>query len=581
MNPKNRRVFLLQLASASTAVTAGGLLPSAQAQAADGPAPEAFEHAEAERAHGPMRFEHGVASGDPLADRVILWTHVRRARSDRPVLLRWEVSLDARFRRVVSAGWVKAGPDTGFTAKVDATGLRPGQRYFYRFRTLLAVSPVGITRTLPAEGVEKVKLAVFSCSNYPAGYFHAYGEAVRQGAEYALHLGDYIYEYGADGYASEDAAALGRTVRPANEILTLDDYRQRYAQYRSDPDLKQLHAHLPMIAIWDDHEIANDAWTAGAENHDDATEGDFGQRVSAALQAYHEWMPIRTADLADLRQINRSFDFGGLLSLHMLETRLQGREKPVDFVELVNPATASEALARLASPSRQMLGADQQAWLTGQLQASDATWQVLGQQVLMGRMEFPVSILQALNPSDTSPEAQAASVQAITDYLTAKATAAANPAALTPAQQALLNPQFNPKLGYNLDAWDGYPAAREILLGTAAALGKRLVVLAGDTHNAWHSHLTLMDGTKVGEEFATPGVSSPGLEEYLTTIPPAQTAAIFRGVIDTLRYCDTARRGYLMMEFTPQAATGRWYLLDTVKSTRYGVSLDHTATFPA
>lgn len=581
MKPQNRRVFLLQLASASTAVTAASLLPSAQAQAADGPAPEAFEHVEVERAHGPMRFEHGVASGDPLADRVILWTHVRRARSDRPVLLRWEVSLDARFRRVVSAGWVKSGPDTGFTAKVDATGLRPGQRYFYRFRTLLAVSPVGITRTLPAEGVEKVKLAVFSCSNYPAGYFHAFGEAVRQGAEYALHLGDYIYEYGADGYASEDAAALGRTVRPANEILTLDDYRQRYAQYRSDPDLKQLHANLPVIAIWDDHEIANDAWTGGAENHDEATEGAFAGRVNAALQAYHEWMPIRTADLADLRQINRSFDFGGLLSLHMLETRLQGREKPVDFVELVNPATASEALARLASPSRQMLGADQQAWLAGQLQASDATWQVLGQQVLMGRMEFPVSILQALNPSDTSPEAQAASAQAITDYLTAKATAAANPAALTPAQQALLNPQLNPKLGYNLDAWDGYPAAREILLGTAAALGKRLVVLAGDTHNAWHSHLTLMDGTKVGEEFATPGVSSPGLEEYLTTIPPAQTAAIFRGVIDTLKYCDTARRGYLMMEFTPQAATGRWYLLDTVKSTRYRVSLDHTATFPA
>lgn len=580
MQDQNRRVFILQLASASTAA-ATGLLAADPALAHQGPDQEGFENAASERARGPMRFDHGVASGDPLSDRVILWTHVRRARSSLPVLLRWEVALDARFRRVVSAGWVKAGPETGHTAKVDAGGLRPGQRYFYRFRTLLAQSPVGITRTLPATGVEQVKLAVFSCANYPAGYFHAYGEAVRAGAEYAVHLGDYIYEYGADGYASEDAAALGRTSQPANEIVTLDDYRRRYAQYRSDPDLKQLHAQLPMIAIWDDHEIANDTWSGGAENHDEATEGPFTQRVSAALRAYHEWMPIRTPDRSDLRKIYRSFDFGGLLSLHMLETRLVGRDQQIGLLDLVNPATAASAGAEFASPTRQMLGNEQLDWLTGQMAASNARWQVLGQQVLMGRMAFPVSILQALNPDNATPEAQAAAAQAITDYLTAKATAAVNPALLTPMQQALLNPAINPKLGYNLDAWDGYPAAREILLGTVAALGKRLVVLAGDTHNAWHNELTLMDGTKVGEEFATTSVSSPGLEEYLVTLAPAQTAAIFRGVIDTLKYADTARRGYLMMEFTPEAATGTWYMLDTVKSSAFTTSVGNSASFPA
>lgn len=577
MTPSNRRVFLLQMASAST-VASTGLLTAPDVLAG---ADDRFEHPAAERANGPIRFDHGVASGDPLADRVILWTHARRSRTQLPVWLRWEVSLDARFRRIVSAGWAKASAETGYTAKADATGLRPGQKYFYRFRTLLSVSPVGITRTLPAEGVERVKLAVFSCSNYPAGYFHAYGEAVRAGAEYAVHLGDYIYEYGADGYASEDAAELGRTSQPSNEIVTLDDYRRRYAQYRSDPDLKQLHAHLPMIAIWDDHEIANDTWTDGAENHDEATEGSFAARVNAALRAYHEWMPIRTPDMGDLRQIYRSFDFGGLLSLHMLETRLVGRDRQIGLLDLVNPATAASAAAELVAPTRQMLGTAQQDWLTGQLMASNATWQVLGQQVLMGRMAFPVSILQALNPENSSPEAQAAGAQAINDYLTAKAIAAVNPAALTPTQQALLNPQINPQLGYNLDAWDGYPAAREILLGTVAALGKRLVVLAGDTHNAWHNDLTLLDGTKVGEEFATTSVSSPGLEDYLVTIPPAQTAAIFRGVIDTLKYADTYRRGYLMMEFTPEAATGTWHMLDTVKSGTYAIGVGHTASFAA
>ena len=526
-------------------------------------------------------FDYGVASGDPLADRVILWTHARYPGSDAPVPLTWEVATDATFAQIVASGSAEATAARGHTVKVDATGLRPGQSYHFRFRHGATVSPVGRTRTLPAAGAQQVRLAVFSCSNYPAGYFHAYAEAVRAGAEYAVHLGDYIYEYGADGYASADAQALGRVSRPAHECLTLDDYRQRYAQYRSDPDSKALHATMPLIAVWDDHELANDSHRNGAENHTEGREGRFADRRAAALQAWHEWMPVRTPNPAELRQIYRSFDFGGLLALHMLETRLLARDKPIEFADLLNPATAAQAQAALVSPQRTLLGAEQLQWLQRQMSASNATWQVLGQQVLMARMTFPVSVLRHLNPDNLTPEGLARAQQAIQEYGTAKTVAAQNPTALTDAQRALLDPTHNPRLGYNLDAWDGYPAERERVLATAAQLRKRLVVLAGDTHNAWASRLTLLDGTVVGHELATPAVSSPGLEEYLKALPPEQTRQIFLSVVDDLRYADTARRGLLLLTFTPQQVQANWLFVSTVKSRTYTVDASATLTIPA
>lgn len=565
MNIENRRRFIFKLASVSAVVGAGSVLSACGGGDA------------------PVRFDYGVASGDPLADRVILWTHAKYGALKEPsasVTLTWQVANDAAFTQLVASGTVVSEAANGFTAKVDASGLSAGRSYFFRFRSGDSISPVGQAKTLPAQGATALRLAVFSCANYPAGYFHAYSEALKVQADYAVHLGDYIYEYPAGGYASEAAATLGRVTVPANECITLDDYRQRYAQYRSDPDLKQLHARLPMIAVWDDHEIANDAYASGAENHTEGSEGRFADRLAAALKAYHEWMPIRPQG-SDLKQIYRSFDFGGLVALHMLETRLVGRDAQVTFAELLNPSTAPEALARIASPARQLMGAQQMQWLQGQLAASTATWQVLGQQTLMAEMAFPVSILSALNSTDTSAAAQQAAQQAITDYLTAKATAAQAPQLLTPQQQALLDPVLNPLLGYNLDAWDGYPAARETVLATAQALGKRLVVLAGDTHNAWHSELRRLDRTLVGHEFATPGVSSPGLEDYLAALQPPQVAQIFTGVIDTLKYADTYRRGFLLMQFTPQQASGTWYLLDTVKSRTYQVSAARTLTINA
>lgn len=231
------------------------------------------------------------------------------------------------------------------------------------------------------------------------------------------------------------------------------------------------------------------------------------------------------------------------------------------------------------------MGTEQMQWLQGQLMASTARWQVLGQQVLMGRMEFPVSVLAALNTSDLSPAAQAAGQKAVSDYLTAKAT----PVGLrTPVQNGLMNTTANPKLGYNLDAWDGYIVARETLLLTALQLQKRLVVLAGDTHNAWHSDLTLMGltnpalaGTKVGEEFATSSVSSPGLENYLVTLSPAQIKTIFEGVVDDLNWMDPSRRGFLKMSFTATEAKGEWFFVDTITQRTYNSQLGHTQIMQA
>jgi alkaline phosphatase D len=548
MNPIHRRDFVIRLSTVAAALSAGAVL---SACGGDDAVPQ---------------FLYGVASGDPLADRVILWTHARYPDSDVAVELSWEVASDKSFANIVKSGTVTATAATGFTAKVDASGLAADTEYFYRFRQGRHASAVGRARTLPSGPVREVRLAVLSCANYPAGFFNVYAEVAKSDAQFALHLGDYLYEYAAGGYASAQADKLGRVVQPATELLTLSDYRQRHAQYRSDPDAKDLHARLPMIAVWDDHEIANDAYQDGAENHDPAKEGSFAARRAAALQAWHEWMPVRSG--TDQGQIYRSFDFGNLLSLHMLDTRLVGRDQQVTIEQLLNPATQASALAALSSPTRQLLGQTQLQWLQGQMSASKASWQVLGQQVLMARMTVPVSILNALNPANTSPTAVADGAKAVTDYLTAKATPVA---ARTPAQQALLNPAVNPELGYNLDAWDGYPAAREYVLGTAAQLGKKLVVLAGDTHNAWHSSLTLMDGRKVGEEFATSSVSSPGLESYLAALPPEQVKSIFENVIDDLDWMDPKRRGFLKMTFTASAAKGEWVFIDRIDSRSYAV----------
>lgn len=549
------------------------------------------------------QFSYGVASGDPLSDRIILWTHAKVAGSNAAVSLTWQVASDSNFTNIVSSGQVDALETNGFTAKVDATGLTAGAAYFYRFRDAAGtISTVGTTRTLPAAAVASVKFAVFSCSLYSEGYFNAYADAAKSDALYALHLGDYIYEYGSDPakYGSKDAVALGRVALPAGDIVSLADYRQRYAQYRSDADLQAVHAKMPWITIWDDHEFANNAHVSGAENHNPATQGDWATRKSMAAKAYHEWLPIRTPDPANLLRIYRHFDFGKLLSLHMLDTRIEGRDRQYD-----NFGDADGGMTRyltgltpvngvMPDASRRMMSSAQQTWLTNGLTASTATWQFLGNQDIMARMWFPASVLQKQAAAFASPPTATMTdvVTAINDYLTAKATrAAAGSGALTPTQAALLNPALNPALPYNLEAWDGYPAQRDAILGTVKNLNKNLVVLSGDSHNGWFSRLTTLAGVKVGVEFAGSSVTSTGFESVglgalassldgSALVPQLGSAAIGAGLglVDDLGYVDTVRRGYLLMTVTSASVKGEYVFVDTVKSKTYTASIGKTIT---
>ncbi len=492
-------------------------------------------------AQGP--FVHGVASGDPLADRVILWTRVSLA-APGALSVTWVIALDANFGVQVAQGVASTGPEQDYTVKVDATGLKPGTTYYYRFMHAGLMSGVGRTRTLPAAGATQVRLAVFSCANFPAGYFNVYNHAAqRQDIDYALHLGDYIYEYGRFGYASLLAIAIDRESEPGHEIVTLADYRRRHAQYKNDADLRAVHAAFPMIVVWDDHDVADNTWKAGANNHDPASEGAFEVRRAAAVKAYHEWLPTRLPDPANPLKIYRSFDFGTLASVHCLDTRLIGRDQQHTQQQYLDGESQG--------PDRQMLGIEQSAWLTQQMTASRATWQVLGQQVLLARMEIPLSVAATFN------------LQTLGEFLLAQST----PEALrSDSQRALVNQRRVP---YNLDAWDGYPAARESVLATARSLGSNLVSLAGDTHNAWASDLTDAAGTRVGVEFATAAVSSPGFERALPLIGHAVLNDAFPRMVPDLRYAETSERGYLVLTLTPQEARGEWIQVSTVLSRDY------------
>jgi predicted extracellular nuclease/phosphodiesterase/alkaline phosphatase D-like protein len=523
-----------------------------------------------------LTFSHGVASGDPYTDSVILWTRITPPADFAGLVdVQWDIATSADFSTgsLVRSGVFTTSAGRDWTVKVEAEGLTADTAYYYRFRAGDAVSTVGQTKTLPV-GSDPVRLAVFSCANFPAAeQFAAYGRAAEVHAvnpyDALLHLGDYIYEYGPSGYPQAENAAGNRGFLPNREIVSLDDYRQRYAQYHTDQNLQALRAAAPLIAIWDDHETANDSWAGGAQNHQSATEGDWLTRRDAALKAYYEWLPIRDPDqrqasdgataLSPLSQGYRSFNFGDVLDLHVLETRLTARDQ-----QLTNP-TLQQALA---DPSRDLIGDTQLAWLQQQLAGSNAAWQVLGQQVLMQSMAVPAELL--LNPGNPALlDKYAAPLQKL---------ATGTPFADLPAaERALFNEAG--KIPYNLDAWDGYGVERETILQSALSLGKRLISLAGDTHNAWAGVLdtatagTQPAGTVAGVEFATPGVTSPGLEKYLPGADAyirAKYSAVdgldglFRGYVNGLAYADLNRRGFLDLTVSRDQAVGTFQFLNGV-----------------
>lgn len=490
-------------------------------------------------AQGNKGFTHCVASGEPGPDQVLLWT--RYASADE-VLLKWELAEDADFTRVAASGETSASPARDCCARAWAKGLKPGRWYFYRFIAPSGeVSPVGRTKTLPVSKVDKFRIAVFSCSNYGFGWFNAYGHAAEAGDfDLVLHLGDYFYEY-ARGTYPDAREGLADRLLPESEAATLATYRERFATYRNDPDLQRLHQLYPVITMWDDHEVANDAWKDGAENHQSATEGPYAVREAVAEQVYREWLPVSEAYWAQ-------YEIGKLATLFRLETRHIARDKPFDLGDLMKGKRGPELEAALVAfrdgawrdPARGLLGAEQEAWLAGGLKASSKAgkpWQVLAQQIIMGQTGFGKDLIAGMT-KDIDPA------------MRARIMAAAR------AQQS--------GVPYAMDMWSGYPAARERLYQSALDADANLLVLAGDSHNAWafeHDH----KGARVGVEMAGQSVTSPGFEHYLGWIRPDDLARDVMAASPALKWCDTSQRGYLAVELTPKSATGEWRFLQTVR----------------
>jgi alkaline phosphatase D len=539
---------------------------------------------------GVVTFAHGVASGDPLSDRVIIWTRItpENESSSDSISVTWEVSEASDMSNPIQSGVASANSSSDFTVKIDVPNLTAGTTYYYRFSSSNnVVSPIGETKTLPEGSVNSLTLAVCSCANYPAGYFNVYNKIAESNADIVLHLGDYIYEYGVGEYGTTaNTVDQNRNHSPSKETWALADYRQRYAQYRQDSMLQAAHQAKPFICVWDDHELANDSYKDGAENHTEGEEGLFTDRRAAAFQAYHEWLPIRSG--AELSDIYRQFEVGNLVNLQMMDTRHIGRDKPIDLVADFPEALQGDTAAfinEISSPNRSLLGSEQNTTVTTNMVNSSATWQVLGQQVLMGRILIPSELLVSLGTLQGAivqgaPAEQVAALQAgiktkLTELATIKAGWTPSAPGVTPATAEDLA-RVASVAPYNLDAWDGYAYEREVLLNQAVIANKNLVVLAGDTHNAWASDLRILkpnsseaSSVRAGVEFATSSVSSPGFDEYLT-FDESNPAAAFEGavtsLVDDLKFMDASRRGFMLVTFTQAKATAEWNFVSTIQS---------------
>lgn len=483
-------------------------------------------------------FTHGVASGEPDAESVLLWTRYVPT-SGEAVELKAEISDTADFARIVAGGAQITGPWRDHTAKVTLDGLAPGRTYHFRFVAPDgSFSPTGRTKTLPQGPVARFRAAIFSCSNMPFGYFNAYAHAAaRDDIDLAVHLGDYFYEYRTGDYPAAKDSVPNRRPEPAGELIHLADYRLRYASYRSDPDLQKLHGLMPMIVQWDDHESANDSWEGGAENHQ-PDEGDWNARRAASIQAYREWMPVSDEPW-------KAYDIGTLATLFRTETRLLARTRQPDVAPLFRQADPVAALKAFrdgawADPGATMMGSQQEVWLAHAMRASvkaGQRWQVVGFGTIMGQTIMPAAATGWIG-ADASARAKG--------YITSGIAAA--------------------KIGlpFNYDNWGGYPAARARFLRSAQQLEANLVVISGDSHNGWAYDLA-QDGKPAGVEFAGHSVTSPGYESGVG-VDPRTVAAAMVSANPELKWCDTSRRGYMAMTLTPDRVSNDWIMVDTIKA---------------
>ncbi len=503
-------------------------------------------------------FAHGVASGDPGRDSVVLWTRVSPSGVDR-MTVRYEVSPDEEFAFIAAEGDIEARLDNDFTVKTLATGLQAGARYYYRFRAGDAVSPTGRTRTLPEGSVDAAKFAIISCSNYPFGHFNVYDLIARDDEfDAVIHLGDYIYEYGGEigEYGAAEGERLNRPHDPPHKLVSLADYRTRHAQYKTDSSLKAAHAAHPFITIWDDHEVANDTWSGGAENHDPEKDGEWDARKRAAMQAYYEWMPIREPEWAPAREaIFRSFSYGDLLTIVALESRLFARSKNFVYDEIVPTLTSPEAVANfrdniLWSADRELLGAEQLDFVRNAFKSSkDAgqAWRLVANQVIMAKVTAP-----NLEPHLT--EADIAELEAQWD-------------------QARAFVKFSTlDLPTNLDAWDGYPAARERFYNAVkeASDNDGLVVVTGDTHTWWANDLVAKDGEHVGVELGCHSVTStsPYRKEFLGG-KGAEYALLTGRDNKDVRYISGEDHGYIALSVTREKMDASFIAVNTIETPHY------------
>jgi alkaline phosphatase D len=464
-------------------------------------------------------FNHGVASGDPLEDRVILWTRVTPRQSG-PLEVILEISEKENFSKIVFSKKLQTSSLKDYTIKYDFVASKhcdSNKGFFYRFRAGDTISEIGKSKTF-SKNTEQAKIGIFSCSNYPAGYFNAYQAAAEKNdLDLWLHLGDYLYEYPMGGYATNNAEKLGRVPSPLHEIINLSDYRQRHAQYKLDLGSQALHKSAPLIAVWDDHEFSNDAWRRGAENHSkDGTEGDFYARRSAAIKAYYEWMPIR--EQKNKRKIYREFTIGKLIHLLMLDTRQYARDKQIQPKDYLSKSGFNQAkfYNDLNSDDRNLLGFEQLSWVENSISKSNAVWTIFGQQVLMTKLKFP----------DLSKMIKAEDIPSfVKPYL-----------------------KFH-GLGIpsNLDAWDGYPKERKKLYQLMKNAGKQFISLAGDTHNSWVSELQNHNGEKVGVELGAPSVTSPGIKDVLNLNEREFVESIVE-INKELQWMDPTNRGFLSLD---------------------------------
>ncbi len=454
-------------------------------------------------------FYHGVASGDPLSDRVIIWTRLtpeQTSSTDNPV--KWEVATDGAMTSIVAEGIVEADPNRDYTIKLDVTGLQPDTYYYYHFISKGRKSATGRTKTAPARNADSARVAFITCTNYEAGFYNALALLARQAdLDAVVHLGDYIYEYAAKGYGDP---SLGRFHLPDKELITLTDYRTRYAQYRLDSDFQAVHQQHPFVVIWDDHEIANNAFVAGAQNHQEE-DGDYIQRREAARQAYYEWLPIRENVGG---QLYRKIHLGRLAEILLLDERLAGRTAPVENLN------SEEYL----DENRTMLGHQQYQWLTKSLSSSEARWKIVGSQV-------------TFSDFDRRKEGQ--------------------------TEQAL-----------NMDAWDGFPAEkRELIRYIREHQIDNLLIVSGDTHCSWAFEVpTSIAAYKadpatnaIATELAVPSVTSSNYDEHQPRNTAAAVVNTYRKNNPHLKYGNICDHGYLLLEIDTSRIRASWHYVETVK----------------